>query len=398
MVFLGKILPLALAALSVNGAEILSAPGAENIPNGYIVVMKEGTSTQDFDAHREWVASVHHERLARRGSTNVGGMRHTYNFNQGFMGYAGTFDEETIQEIANRDDVAYIERDQIMKASAIQTQRNVPSWGLARVSSRQPGGRDYSYDSTAGQGVTAYIIDTGIDIRHTDFGGRAVWGTNTVDRRNEDCNGHGTHVAGTTGGTSFGVAKRARLVAVKVLDCNGSGSNSAVIAGMQWAMQHASQNDPRRAVANMSLGGGYSQASNQAAAAIVRAGIFLAVAAGNDNRDARSFSPASEPTVCTAAASHVRDGKASFSNWGQLVDVYAPGQDIISARPGGGSRSLSGTSMASPHVCGLGAYLIGLGRGSGGGLCDTIKRMALPVISNPGSGTTNRLINNGVSQ
>lgn len=171
-----------------------------------------------------------------------------------------------------------------MKAYALQTQRNAPSWGLGRISNRQVGIRDYHYDSTAGRGVTAYIIDTGIDIRHPDFGGRAIWGTNTVDGSNTDGNGHGTHCAGTVASNTYGVAKAARLVAVKVLGADGSGSNAGVIKGMEWVIQHAQQNGiTRKAVVNMSLGGGYSASSNQAAAAIVRAGIFLAVAAGNDN-------------------------------------------------------------------------------------------------------------------
>ncbi|EEP76471.1 proteinase T [Uncinocarpus reesii 1704] len=397
MVLLSTLLPLALAIFSVDAAKILSAaPGVKTVPNGYIVVMKDGVSSQDFDSHRNWVTQLHHERLARRGSTNVGGMRHTYKTT--LKGYSGTFDEETIQEIANRDDVAFIERDQIMTINEIETQPNVPSWGLARVGSMRPGGTEYHYDSTAGEGVTAYVIDTGIDIDHQDFGGRAKWGVNTVDNMDEDCNGHGTHVSGTTAGTTFGVAKKANLIAVKVLDCNGSGSNSGVIMGMEWATEHAQQTGADKSVMNMSLGGGFSQATNQAAAAIVQAGVFLAVAAGNDNRDARSFSPASEPSVCTVAASTRQDGKASFSNFGQVVDVYGPGAEIISARVGGGSMTLSGTSMASPHVAGLGAYLIGLGRGSGGSLCNTIKEMAQPVIRSPGSNTTNRLIYNGSGQ
>ncbi|WEW58671.1 subtilisin-like serine protease [Emydomyces testavorans] len=397
MGFLAKFLPIALAALSVNGAEILSTPaGAETVPNGYIVVMKDGVSSHDFDSHRDWVAKVHHARLARRGSTNVGGMRHSYNFDSGMKGYAGTFDEATIREIASRGDVAYVERDIMVKASALETQRNPPTWGLGRVSSRQAGTKDYFYDSTAGQGVTAYIVDTGIDIKHPDFGGRAVWGTNTVDTMDQDCNGHGTHVSGTVGGATYGLAKKVNLVAAKVLDCSGRGSNSGVIKGMEWAQNDAKRkNASAKSVMNMSLGGAFSRASNQAAAAVVQSGMFLAVAAGNDNKDASTFSPASEPTVCTAAASTINDGKASFSNFGSLIDVYAPGLDIVSAKPGGGSQSLSGTSMASPHVCGLGAYLISLGGPSGGALCDRIKQMANASIKNPGSSTTNKVIYNG---
>lgn len=170
----------------------------------------------------------------------------------------------------------------------------MPSWGLARVGSKQAGGTTYYYDSSAGKGVTAYVIDTGIDIEHEDFGGRAKWGKNFVDQRDEDCNGHGTHVAGTVGGTKYGLAKSVSLVAVKVLDCDGSGSNSGVIRGMEWAMREASGGGngtakaAGKSVMNMSLGGPRSQASNDAARAISEAGIFMAVAAGNENVSCKS--------------------------------------------------------------------------------------------------------------
>nr|AJD23191.1 subtilisin-like protease [Onygena corvina] len=397
MGFITKALPLALAALSVvNGAEIMETrAGVQTIPDQYIVVMHDNLSDKDFDSHRSWVNRAHRRSLARRGNKAMGGMKHTYKFPSGMVGYSGHFDEATIKEIAARADVKYIERDARVKMSEVTSQPSVPSWGLARVGSQQPGGDTYYYDSSAGEGTTAYIVDTGTDINHQDFEGRAAWGMNFVDSRDEDCNGHGTHVSGTVGGATFGVAKKTNIVAVKVLDCDGSGSNSGVIKGMEWATQQASSNGADKAVMNMSLGGAFSQSSNDAAAAVARAGVFLAVAAGNDNVDASQSSPASEPSICTVAASTEQDGKADFSNYGEVVDVYAPGAGITSAKPGGGSQVLSGTSMASPHVAGLGAYFIGLGMGGGPGLCDTIKQRAIDVISNPGPGTTSKLINNG---
>nr|A1XIH3.1 RecName: Full=Subtilisin-like protease 7; Flags: Precursor [Trichophyton equinum]ABD38558.1 secreted serine protease [Trichophyton equinum] len=398
MGFITKAIPLALAAASViNGAEILETrAGVQTLADKYIVVMNDGMSDKDFDSHRSWVNRTHRRRLIRRGAKAMGGMKYTYNFPTGLKGYSGHFDEQMIKEISKRADVKYIERDARVQINAIEQQDNVPSWGLARVGSREPGGTTYYYDSTAGEGTTAYIIDTGTDIQHEEFdGGRATWGENFADDMDMDCNGHGTHVSGTVGGRTFGVAKKSNIVAVKVLDCNGSGSNSGVIMGMQWATEDAQSKGADKAVVNMSLGGAFSQTSNDAAKAIAEGGVFLAVAAGNDNVDAAEASPASEPSICTVAASTEQDGKADFSNFGQVVDVYAPGDGITSAKPGGGSQVLSGTSMASPHVAGLAAYLIGLGKGGGPQLCDTIKQMAIDVIQNPGSSTTSKLINNG---
>ncbi|KAM5450690.1 subtilisin-like serine protease [Microsporum audouinii] len=403
MGFITKALPLALAAFStVNGAKILEAsPGADTIPDSYIVVMKAGVTSETFSAHTDWVGRTYQRRPMRRGANSqpMAGLQHSLSFGGNFM-YAGQFDQAMIDDIAKNDDVDFIEPDYRVTLSSITEQKDVPSWGLSRLSTKEPGGTTYFYDESAGEGTTAYIVDTGIDVNNGDFEGRAKWGNNFVDHQDTDCNGHGTHVAGTVGGKNFGVAKKTSLIAVKVLDCNGSGSNSGVIKGMEWVMRDASgggnsTSKASKSVMNMSLGGPRSEATNRAAKAISDAGIFLAVAAGNDNADSQHDSPASEPSVCTVAASAEDDTKASFSNWGQAVDVFAPGMHITSDKPGNGTAVLSGTSMASPHVCGLGAYLIGLGKKGGPGLCDTIKDMARPVIKNPGQGTTNKLIYNG---
>ncbi|PGH16840.1 hypothetical protein AJ79_01484 [Helicocarpus griseus UAMH5409] len=397
MHFFAQILPFALAALSTVDAApapVLKAPaGQQVVPNGYIVVMKPGTTAEKFAAHRNWVTS---SQSTRMGIQNAG-VKKNFNFANGFKAYSGVFDNELVSQISNDGDVAYIEPDGIVTISALETQPDAPSWGLPRVSSKSGGNSsDYVYDSTAGEGVTAYIVDTGIEVDHSDFGGRATWGHNTADSQDTDCNGHGTHVAGTVAGTEYGIAKKANLIAVKVLDCEGSGSNSGVIEGMQWAAEHASSNgDPKKSVMNMSLGGSASQATNDAAAAVVSAGIFLAVAAGNEGTDAGSSSPASEPTVCTVGASDSSDTMAEFSNYGEVVDVFAPGVDIVSAYIGGGSDTLSGTSMASPHVCGLGAYLIALEGISGGAVCDRMKELASSAVSGVPSGTTDKLIYNG---
>lgn len=316
----------------------------------------------------------------------------------------------------------YIEPDMIVNATANVVQSSVPSWGLARISSKTSGATNYVYDSTAGQGVVIYGIDTGIEISHSDFGGRATWGTNTVDNSNTDGNGHGTHTASTAAGTKYGVAKKASLVAVKVLGADGSGTNSGVIAGMDWAVKDAkSRGVTGKAVAIMSLGGEYSKAMNDAAANVVKSGIFLSVAAGNEAENASNSSPASASEVCTIAASTSTDGSASFTNYGSLgksstcpsfekflyskqrtdstttVDLYAPGQSITAAYPGGGSKTLSGTSMAAPHAAGVAAYLIALEGVSAGNACARLVQLATSSITRAPSGTTSKLLYNGIN-
>jgi subtilisin family serine protease len=215
----------------------------------------------------------------------------------------------------------------------------------------------YNYSSSAGRGVTAYIIDTGIQTDNVDFGSRASFGANFVDRTNTDCNGHGTHVAGTVAGTKYGVAKLATLVGVKVLNCHGSGTTAGVIQGMNWVTEHHVAD---KSVANMSLGGGTSTAMNDAANHMVGSGVFLSAAAGNNNSNACHFSPASAPAAFTVAASDNNDRKASFSNYGPCVDAYAPGVAITSDWIGSrtASNTISGTSMAAPHLAGVAALYL----------------------------------------
>jgi subtilisin family serine protease len=316
-----------------------------------------------------------------------------YTYSKAFNGFAASLSQSELEDLQNNPDVDYIEQDAIITMSA--TQERAP-WGLARISSAEPGGSTYTYDDSAGEGTCAYVVDTGIDVDHPDFEGRAKFLYNTAGGSDADGQGHGTHVAGTIGGATYGVAKKTSLFAVKVLDDSGSGTNAGVIAGMEFVVEDsASQDCPNGVVVNMSLGGGFSSSVNQAAAAISSAGLFLAVAAGNDGADASDYSPASEPSACTVGATTLDDSLASFSNFGSLVDVLAPGSQIVSAWPGGGEESLQGTSMASPHVAGLAAYFLGTGQ-SATGLCDYIASAALDgVISGVSSSTANLLINNG---
>jgi len=252
-----------------------------------------------------------------------------------------------------------IEQDETIQISQSCTTQPDATWGLNRVSERAVElDGNYLYDAD-GALVDSYIIDTGILVSHSEFaGGRAIWGaTFTGDNNNNDCNGHGTHVAGTVGGTLYGMAKKTTLIAVKVLNCQGSGSYEGVMAGVQWTAQEAQRRN-RPSTANMSLGGGRHAGLNAAVDAAVDTGVSFAVAAGNNNGDACNTSPASASKVICVGSTDVtgtvvqQDVRSSFSNYGICTHIFAPGSLITSAWSDGGIRTISGTSMAAPHVCG----------------------------------------------
>jgi subtilisin family serine protease len=311
----------------------LGAPGA--IADSYVVVLDEDASAA---------------ATAQRYGAKV---EHVYT--AAINGYAATMSEEAAKRTAVDPAVAYVEQNRVFRA--FDTQPNPPSWGLDRIDQRDlPLDSSYTYPNTA-PGVTAYIIDTGIRTTHTDFGGRATWGTNTVDSNNSDCNGHGTHVAGTVGGTAHGVAKEVRLVAVKVLNCQGSGTLAGVTAGVDWVTRNA----VKPAVANMSLGAqGTNPSLETAVRNSVNSGVVYALASGNSNSDACNFTPARTPEAITVNAIDRNDARSSFSNFGSCSDVFAPGRDITSAwnTSDSATNTISGTSMASPHVAGVAALYV----------------------------------------
>ncbi|MFD7656787.1 S8 family peptidase [Actinosynnema sp. NPDC059797] len=316
----------------------------------------------------------------------------THTYRHAFRGFAGTFNEEVARKLAAEPVVASVQQNARVEAS--DTQPNPPSWGLDRIDQRDlPLANGYTYPNTAAN-VTAYIIDTGIRTSHQDFGGRATWGTNTVDNVNTDCHGHGTHVAGTVGGSAHGVAKGVRLIAVKVLDCDGSGTTATVAAGVDWVTGHHTGGP---AVANMSLGGPAPQPVSEAAVrASIADGVTYAVAAGNEYGDACDASPANVAEAITVSASDSEDYRAIFSNYGTCTDIFAPGVDITSAWNGSDSDTLTidGTSMAAPHVAGAAALLLGAEPTlTPDRVADAMFAAATPdKVNDAGPGSPNRLL------
>jgi oryzin len=397
--------PFVLAVIGstlVSGAVIPQAPtfraAGTVVEDNYIVVLKPDVSAAEFESHASWTTSLHANRLRRRDDSSLSGINRRYQFST-LTGYSGSFDSATIQTIKDDPLVAYVEPDRIVRAFNVTTQPRVPSWGLARLSSKT--GNTYTYDSSAGSGTHSYVIDTGINLEHEDFAGRVEFGFSSTDDGSEaDGVGHGTHVAGTIGGTKYGVAKKTNLIAVKVLDDQGSGTNSGVIAGIEWVVTDAQKRGASKSVANMSLGGGKSNALDQAVEAAIEEGVTFVVAAGNENQDAGNTSPASVTSAITVGAIAEGDRRAEYSNYGDVVDVFAPGSEITSAWIGSSDaeETIDGTSMASPHVAGLVAYLIALeGLEGPEEVRQRILELAEDVVTGAPSGTTDALVGNGAN-
>jgi subtilisin family serine protease len=357
--------------------------GNRAIPNHYIVVLDRDATGRagDSAANAAQIAELVPEW---NGSV-------TRQFHHALNGFTAFLSEAQALALSEDPRVRLVEEDSTVEALVTQTN---PPWGLDRIGQRDlPLNQTYSY-TTTGSGVNAYIIDTGIRRTHTQFGGRAFVGFDAVgDGQNtNDCNGHGTHVSGTVGGSTFGVAKSVRLFAVRVLGCNGSGTNSGVIAGVDWV----TANHISPAVANMSLGGGVSTALDTAVRNSIAAGVTYSIAAGNSNTNASNSSPARVAEAITVGATTMTDARSSFSNFGSVVDIFAPGSSILSASNGSdtATATLSGTSMATPHVTGVAArYLQTHTTATPAQVRDAIVAAAtLNHLSGIPSGTANRLL------
>ncbi|MFG2621656.1 S8 family serine peptidase [Streptomyces sp. NPDC048507] len=333
--------PVAAGTASADTPEPTPAPlhtSANAIPGSYIVTLAKSFRPAEF--------------------AKTLGLAPKFTYGEAINGFAANLGDKQLKAVREAYGVLSVDQDARVSAPpAPQKEAGAMSpahsWGLDRIDQRfLPLDNNFSAHGS-GQGVTAYIVDTGIDFAHPDFGGRAVRGFDAIGdgRGGADCNGHGTHVAGTVGGATYGVARKASLVSVRVLGCDGRGAWSGIIAGFDWVARNAHQ----PAVLNASLGGDRLESVNAAVTAVSDRGVLPVIAAGNDNRDACRVSPASAARVVTVGATNRFDEETDFSNWGECLDIYAPGQEITSAKLGGGSTVMNGTSMAAPHVAGVAA-------------------------------------------
>ncbi|MGP8302858.1 S8 family peptidase [Streptomyces inhibens] len=359
---------------------VVGAGAPDAVHGSYLVTLKHGSGLKAASADGRSVISAY-------GGT----VRRTYT--AALNGYSATLSPEAAERLAADPAVDKVFQDRTLHA--LGTQTNPPSWGLDRIDqAKLPLDKKYSYPDSAGSGATVYVIDTGVRVSHQDFGGRAVNGYDAIDNDNvaQDGNGHGTHVAANAAGTAYGVAKKAKIVAVRVLNNSGSGTTAQVVAGIDWV----TKNHSGPSVANVSLGGGPDAALDTAVQNSIKSGVTYAVAAGNSGDNAQNYSPARVPEALTVGATTSTDARASYSNYGSRVDIFAPGSSITSAwnTNDTATNTISGTSMATPHVTGaVAVYLAGHPTATPAQVATALTNGATSgVVTNPGSGSPNKLL------
>ncbi|MFH8727572.1 S8 family peptidase [Streptomyces termitum] len=373
--------PAQAAAPAPAEGVVLAAGTADAIPGSYLVTLKQNAGFAAGSAQGRGLIAGYGGKVGKT-------------FGAALNGYTATLDAAAARRLAADPAVATVEQNRTVRADATQT--NAP-WGLDRIDQAAlPLSGTYTYPDSAGAGVTAYVIDTGVRIGHAELGGRAVNGYDAVegDTVAQDGNGHGTHVATTIAGSTYGVAKAAKVVAVRVLDDNGSGTTAGVVAGIDWVTAHHAAGTP--AVANLSLGGGASTTLDNAVKRSIADGVTYAVAAGNSGVNAKNSSPARVAEALTVGATDKTDAKASWSNYGAVVDLFAPGVSITAGwnTSDTATNTISGTSMATPHVAGAAAvYLAGHPAATPAQVATALVNGATPnKVTNPGSGSPNLLL------
>ncbi|MFF9036944.1 S8 family peptidase [Streptomyces sp. NPDC014892] len=375
---LGGLTALPAQAAPAEG-KVLAAGSPTAVKDSYIVTLKKGAGLKA-------ASSAGKDLVEEYGGT----VKRT--FKSALNGYSAKLSATEAKRLAADPAVASVEQDQVFTVDATQT--NAP-WGLDRSDQASlPLSGTYTYPDSAGSGVTAYVIDTGVRISHAQFGGRAFNGYDAVSNDNvaQDGNGHGTHVASTIAGSTYGIAKQAKIVAVRVLNNAGSGTTAGVVAGIDWVT--ANHSGP--SVANMSLGGGASTAIDTAVRNSISSGVTYAVAAGNSSANASSYSPARVTEAITVGATTNTDARASYSNFGSVLDIFAPGSSITAGwyTSDTATNTISGTSMATPHVAGAAAvYLAGHTSATPAQVASALTAGAVTgKVTSPGTGSPNRLL------
>ncbi|WP_405009027.1 S8 family serine peptidase [Kitasatospora sp. NBC_01539] len=358
--------------------EIRGVQDADAVPGRYVVAM-DGTPSPAA------AASDVRSRAAELVAAHGGAVGQVYS--SALRGFVLSATEAQARRIAAAPGIRYVQADKTVHLTG--SQANPPSWGLDRIDGAKDSTYTYPND---GSGVTIYVVDTGVYLQHPSFEGRATSGYDFIDNDSDasDCQGHGTHTAGTTGSKEYGVAKKAKIVSVRVLNCSGTGTSSQIAAGMDWV----ARNHSGPAVANLSLAGSADTVMDDAVTGAINAGVTVAIAAGNDSKDACSTSPARVAAAITLGSTDSNDARSSFSNYGSCLDLFAPGGSIVSTKNGGGSATMSGTSMATPHAAGAAALYLSAHPGA------TPKQVrdalvaaaASGVVTGAGSGSPNKLL------